>query len=360
MKIIDKYIVLEFLKSFVFSIIVVTTIYIIVDLFDMLSTFIDKKVGILVIIQYYLCESLYTIGNITAPISMLLACFLSVGNLSKHFELVAIRTSGVSLYRILAPIFGLGIIISILIFLMNETIVIYTNNKKKTIQTEKIYKTSSKQVKLKRKNVYYIGEQNRFYKIKLIDEKENTLYNVSIFRFGKDYVLIERIDAKRIVYENGKWHFYNGIKRTFKDNFEKAESFKEKIVVLPETIRDFIKEPKDPEDMNFSELKEYIEKLKRSGEEITEKVVDLYSKISFPFMNFIVTLFGLPLACRVRRSGFVLGFGISFFCSFLYYGFVQAAKALGYIGVISPYLGAWLPNIAFFVVGILFLIEERK
>lgn len=366
MKIIDRYIIVEFLRAVFVALITFVTVYIIVDLFDNISTFIDKDVGIFTVLLYYLYETPSIIGTIVAPVSVLLACFLSIGNLSRHFEIAGMRTSGMSLYRIVMPVFVVGIGLSIFMVFMNETLMIYTNNKKETLKNEKIYKRRRRS--LKKRNVYYIGEKNRFYKIGLVDGKTRTLHKISIYTFGKEYRLVERIDARmakekseeRKVKRETEWIFFDGVRRRFKDGREEAEDFKEYTIILPESIEDFIREQKRIEDMYLNELKTYIDRLKRSGENVIRESVELHCRFSFPFMNFIVVLLGVPLACRVRRSGFVLGFSISLFCSFLYWGFTQTAKALGQVGSLSPYLSAWIPNFSFFVVGILLIMTLEK
>lgn len=108
------------------------------------------------------------------------------------------------------------------------------------------------------------------------------------------------------------------------------------------------------------ELRNYIKNLNRQGEDSSGSVVDFYLRIAFPFMNLMVILLGFPLASKVRTLGFVLGFAIALFSSFVYWGLAQVAKAFGHAGIMPPFFAAFMPDMVFLVVGAGLFYKFRK
>lgn len=104
--------------------------------------------------------------------------------------------------------------------------------------------------------------------------------------------------------------------------------------------------------MNYDQLRRFIELQKNSGNDVSQYEVDYYSKVSFPFAAVIVVLFGVPLSARKKRSGLALEFGVSILISFVYLLFIKISQVLGYDGIMSPLLTAWLANIVFFAAGL--------
>jgi len=98
MKIIDKYLVKQFLQTLVFGLITFVLLFIIINLFEYLGSFVDNKATISIVIQYYFY---YTpeITRLVLPVAVLLACLFVSGKMSTLNELTAIKAGGVSLYR---------------------------------------------------------------------------------------------------------------------------------------------------------------------------------------------------------------------------------------------------------------------
>ena len=118
---------------------------------------------------------------------------------------------------------------------------------------------------------------------------------------------------------------------------------------------DFARQQKKPEEMNYAELSGYIRRAKANGEDVTRNLVDLYLKISFPFTCVVIFLLGAPLGVATRRSGRASAFGLGVLICFVFYGSVKAGQALGWNGIISPWLGAWLAMFLFGGLGLLLL-----
>lgn len=359
MRISDRYLLKCFIISFLISLFGFLVIFIIVDIFEHIAGFIDNGAKFFSIVKYYFYQIPWIIGYTISPIACILACFLSVGNLSRHLEIAVLRFSGLSVYRLILPFVIFGILLSIVILLMNEFLLPIANEKKEYIEKYEIKKIG-KVDRLSASNVYYSGEDNKFYHINFIDGTKNTAYKIIIYEFDKNNELKKRIDAQKAIYISEEWHLFDGSIRYFGEDFLKTIYFDTLAIKLKESIYEFTEEEKTPLSMNLFEFKKYVEKLRRCGKDTIKELVDLYLRISFPFMNLVIIILGLPLAIKVRNIGFIIGFGISLFVSFLYWGMSQLFKALGQIGALSPILVSVLPNVFFLIVGLILLFYIRK
>ena len=360
MTILDKYIIRNFLGTLIFSLVAFSIIFIIIDLVGYLDKFIDKDVPRVVIVKYYFYYLPYIIV-LSLPVAMLLASLFSMGQMARYNEIVAMTASGISINRILLPLFILGFIISCFIMYSGEKIVPLTNEKKIGLYNQYVHK-SKKRIQTRYTDIYVQLSQNQWLNIGHFDTKINTGYKVAIQNFDEQFKAItQRIDAPQMVRENDKWVIINGITRNFKNNKETIEKFER--LERPDfqfEAKDISKVQKKTEEMSYWDLKKFIENVKRNGGDPDRWLVDLYLKISFPFANFIIVMFGAPLASRKTRSGPAISFGISLVICFLYFGIIKVSQTFGHNGTISPLLAAWLGNMIFGVAALAILYKVRK
>lgn len=358
MRLLDKYVVREFLKFFILSLIAFVLIFTIVDLFEKVDKFIDKNAALGVILEYYLFDAPKTVILMT-PVALLLSCFFSIGSLSRHNELLAIRSSGISTYRILLPLFLLGLVTVGVTFPINELIVPYASHVKLSIWQERIEKKPRKSNKIW--NLYYVGKKNSYYRIKTYDPVKRIMEKPTIIWKDSDGYIYQRLDANRAVWNEG-WNFFDVYFRQIDSEGNERVSHHDtlSLLTIDEVPQDFEKLQKTPEEMNFQELRVYVKKLKKRGSDFVKYLVELHFKISFPFANFIIILFGTPLAANLRKTGFAVSFAISLFICFIYWGTIQTSRSMGQNGILPPLLAAWLPNIIFLIGGGYLLHRIRR
>lgn len=359
MKILDKYITRHFLGTLLFALIAFSVIYIIIDAVGFMDKFIDRNVSFFIVTKYYIFYLPYII-ILTLPVATLLASLFSVGQLARYNELVAMQSSGLSMYKILSPLFVLGILISLFAAYAGERFIPYTNQiKKDTYQTyvNKIKKTNTD---LPTKDISLQIDENRWLLIGFYDTDDSTAFKVSIQNYRQN-MLVKRIDAPRMTRENERWRLVNGYVRQFLNDRETAQSFDElELADLRFKPQDIARVQKKAEEMSYWELKDFIEEVRRTGGNPDRWLVDLYLKLAFPFANLIIILFGAPLASRKTRSGTALSFGISLFICFVYFGIIKVGQSLGHNGTLPPLIAAWMGNIFFALGAIYILIKSSK
>ncbi len=358
MRILDRYICRKFVLNLLFALVSFILIFIVVNLVEQLSDFIDKQVPPAVVALYYL-HSIPEIVTLTLPIGMMVATMFSIGQLSKYNELLAMKASGISLYRMFMPLYLTALIASLLMIAFVEFVVPYSNSQRAELKgrhIDKLARYSNAQVS----NIYIQhGEDTRIF-ISSYNEFEKSARSISVQTY--DGALIrKRMDAKEMRWEKDQWVLKNIHVRHFNGKSVSYDSIGSKpfegFEIGPAELGHL---NKDPHEMNYRELKEFTEDVRKNGGDPNQWLVDLYLKISFPFAGFIIVLFGAPLAAtRVRATG-AAGFVISLLTCFLYFIFVKAAQTLGQTAALEPMLAAWLGNLVFFVASLGILLKAPK
>jgi len=357
MTIISRYILREFSKSFFYGLAVAASLFFIIELFERLDTFIKHHASFNIIVKYFFYKLPSIVFTIT-PVAVLLATFITLGILARNFEIVAFRATGISLFRLVLPILAYTLTVSIISLLGNELLTPYTNRKVKTLYNE--IKGRKQKFLFKQHQLWYRGE-DVIYNINLFSRQYNILRDVTLYFFDSNFHLCKRIDAERAQWKNNQWVFANVTTRFFDPEQKNKTLFKrQKVLPLKENPETFKQEVREPKEMSYVELKEYIEKTTQEGYDTKKYLADLYAKGSTPFINFIIALLGIPFAISIgRHGGFALGVTLSFVVGFFYWVFFNMCLALGYSGALPPIISAWIANFIFGTFGLWMLLHIR-
>ncbi|MCD6379041.1 LPS export ABC transporter permease LptG [bacterium] len=359
MKIHDKYILSSFWKNIFLGLLAFTTIYLTVDFNEKIDDFIDHSATVFQVVSYYFFETPWII-LLVLPVAVLLGTVFSLGKLSRDNEVTALISSGIPLVRIAMPLILSAFLISVFSIGFNEIIVPCTNHRAEEILHVDIEKIGDRSTSRFKKNLHYQGKNNMTYYAEKYDTKLKALTNVIVQEYNGSH-LKTRVDAKKGFWNGTMWVFIDGVSRSFSNNEESTERFSRlsmpKLEVKPS---DLARKEMEPEEMNFVQLKEYIDKIKRQGGSINKYRVDLYFKFSFPFTSLLFTIIGTALSASKRKPSMATGFGLTLLISFTYYGILRLGQAFGKSGVIHPLIGAWSGNIIFLVLGGFLLYKANK
>ncbi|MCF7858558.1 MAG: LptF/LptG family permease [Candidatus Cloacimonetes bacterium] len=361
MRLLDKYILWEYIKVLLIILFSFSVLFLVVDISDRLPRLLSKDGEANDIIMYFLLRIPYLV-LLSSPVMVLLAGLFLMNNLSKYNESVAIRSAGISILRMVSPLLWFGLIFSILIMFVGDLVLPKAEDYRNYIYKEKI-KHQKVEDKKMRSQIHYFGSDNNLYYIGFFDGYRNDLKTIDITTFHNETgEITKKITATQASWINDEWVFQDCYIRTFdKGILIGMEHYDEKIIKeIDVSPIDFIKSAKSPMSMNFFELKQYIERLKKVGEKHSKELVELNLKVSFPFANLIILLFSIPLVSTSSRSrGRGLIFGIGLLVCFLYLSALRICQSLGYNEVLSPMLAAWLPNAVFSTLGIFFVVKAE-
>lgn len=361
MKILDRYLISQFLKVLFFSLLALSVIFILVNLIEQIDYFIDRKAKFPDVAGYYL-YSLPEVLALVIPVAMLLSTLFSIGILSKNHEITALKSSGNSLYRILTPLYILALVISILVILFKGYVVPYANQKKVEIKKTKFEKIRSPE-QAQIIDLFVQGEGGWIFHFKIYDTKLKKGTDGLFQRFEGEK-LVEWVEAQNVVWKNPGWLLEEGRVRVFEEISRQSEKYQTfdswvryDLKAKPEL---FSREQKTPDQMNLKELSGYIKLRQKSGKDVTRELVNMYVLFSFSLLNFIIVLFGAPLAAHPRRSGLAFNFGVTVIVGFIYYILFKIGQSLGYNQKLPPWLSAWGGNIIFGILGLGVLFKARK
>lgn len=359
MLIITKYFTREFIKIFFLCLTAFISLYLMVDLFERLEDMIKHEVALSLIVRYFLYSIPMIIYQVS-PLGVLLCTFITIGIFVRHNEITALKAHGISLYRVLKVFLLISVCLCLLSVWLQEYVLPFTNSQVKEIKNVHIKRKKSARL-LKRPDFWYRINDN-VYNIEFFDPDKNTLQKITILCFGPGVFLNKRIDAEKAVWVDNKWIFSQVIIRGFTPGGNVTVSkFKSKVIAINKTPEDFIMSRKESDEMSLSEIRTFIKKINEEGYPSIPYEVDMHAKVSYPFINVVMAILGIPFALRIGRSGgMAMGIAISVALGFLYWTFFAFCLSLGKGGSIPPFVSAWTANIAFGFLGIYMFLHVRQ
>ncbi len=361
MRILDKYITKELLGPFIFGICAFSSIFIGTSTLFKIAQYVTKYGTPLTTVVKLFVYSLPGIVVLTFPMSMLLASLMAFGRLSGSSEITAMKSGGLSFYRLAAPVFVVAFLVSIFAVGFNEYVVPRANAAYNYIVKYEIEKNTApkSQEHIVIKDVSGNLLERLTYARKY-DEKTGAMYAVTMQEFDKGN-LVRVENAEKAVWQNDRWIMYNGIIHDLsgEGKLERTMRFEQQIMPINKTPKSISNEQKKPEEMSIKELSQQISILQKEYVSTSKLEVELYQRFTIPLASFVFALIGTPLGLQPHRSSSSIGLGISIIVIFIYYTIMTVTSALGQGGAIPAILAAWLPNILGIIAGF-FLVKKAS
>lgn len=359
MRLIDRYILKQFLWTFVFAQIALSVIFVIIDLMSNLDRFLDQNATWMIISKYYLYY-IPEILKLMTPVSTLLSTLFTVGRMSTLNEITAMKSGGVSLYRILLPFIIVSLIISFSHLYFNGWIVPEANQKKHAISHKYLSRAYAGGP------IYnlYLREGPRTNLIMQYydsDMKSGSRVAIEYFTSEQTPRLVRRVESNSIRWneDNRNWTLLQVIERDYEGInvlTKKHDSLHLELNITDDKIG---KLKLSPEEMTYDELAEFIEILRSGGRNVTQLQIEYHGNFAYPFANFIVILFGVPFASVKRKGGIAIQIGAALVISFFYILFLKVSQPIAQSFNIEPMLAGWAANIMFFVAGLFVMFKTK-
>jgi lipopolysaccharide export system permease protein len=352
MRILDRYILKSALNLFFGCLLIFFSLYIVIDIFSHLDEILKQKAGLYLLARYYL-SYLPIIFVQVSPIACLLATLYTFGKMNHSNEVIAMRSSGLSIFQMAKTVIILGIILSFLVFWVNDRFVprslSITQNIKETMEKGS-NKSKDKEPEVLN-NIFMYGLRNRLYSISSFHPRTNTMEGISILEQDKRQNITKKIIANKGVYRDGLWRFYQSATYVFDENGQIKDEpvyYDEEIMAIPETPQDFLSQRQRTDFMTIRQIKDYMRRLSQSGATpvIRNLKVDLYQRFTSPFTNVIIILLGIPSALMIKKRGTAMAsVGMAIAVGFLYYVLSAISLALGKAGILMPFLSASISHL---------------
>ncbi|MFA6216929.1 MAG: LptF/LptG family permease [Candidatus Omnitrophota bacterium] len=336
-------------------------LYIIIDLFSHLEVILKQQLSFEFLNRYY-AANIPIIFVQVVPIACLLATLYTFAKLNRDNEVIAMRSSGLSIFQITRPVIIFSILISTMVFWINDRIVPPSSALAQKVKEQ--MDTGGKDLNTKApeviRNLSMYGSKNRLYFANSFYPSTKTMEGIIILEHDERQNIIRKIMANRGVFEDDTWKFYHCITYSFDETGQIQEPLflEEQIMSITETPEDFLHQGQRPDFMTAAQLDTYILKLARSGAEsvIRNLKVDLYQRFALPLTSVVITLLGIPFAFMIRKRATGLSsLGVSLIVGFLYYVLNAVSIALGKAGILSPFLSVFLSHIVVLVFSLYFI-----
>ena len=352
----DRYVLSEFWRIFVTTLLGFPLLVIVIDLTDQLDKYLARNLApgqIALSYLYWIPDSMFMV----LPAAVLFATVFTIGGFTRHSEITAAKASGISFRRMAAPIFIASVAVSAFALVLGE-ILPFTNERRLELLEERRFRSSST-----RFNFAYAAERGRVYKVSTLNVPLSTIDHLEIERRGSgpeypSYI----ITARNAAWDStAGWRLVNGTLHVLPDSTTDIavsyDSLRDKNFV--EDPVDLVAAPRAPEEMRYAELGRFIAALERSGGNANKLKVERALKIAIPITCIIIAFFGAPLATSTQRGGTAMGIGVSLATTVFFLMMVQITKAIGAGGVLHPTLAAWMPNALFALLGAVLMVKVR-
>jgi lipopolysaccharide export system permease protein len=353
----DRYVFSEFWKIFAVTALGFPILLIVIDLTDHVQAYLERHIptrDIALSYLFWIPDSMFMV----LPAAVLFATVFSIGAFTRHAEVTAAKASGISFYRLVAPILFGALLAFGFDWGLGKIVPMTNQRRSQLLQEDKASVGNS------RFNFAVAGEYGRVYKAYELRTDSGRIRQLQIERKGKgaDYPTYLMIaDTATFDAKTGRWTLKNGSLNVIADSGPNlavsfAQARDNRFVERPVEM---MAKPPDPHDMTYEALTRAITALERSGGDANLLRVERALKIAIPATCLIIALFGAPLATSTQRGGSAYGIAVSLATTMIFLLMIQLTRAIGGKGVIAPDFAAWIPGVLFGIMGFILLARVR-
>ena len=361
---IHRYIFKEWLKVLFVTMVLILGILILEDMYRNLKTFLEHGAHFKTLLLYYS----YVVPNCLCtvlPISFFISVLYLLNDMQSHNEIIALRASGMTVFQITRSLWLSAIVLMVFMAVFNAYVLPYASDKMQNITKQIEYDYQIQ----RGGNRDYLGLQ---WHLCLHNEKAGRLWHMrtfSLYSLQGDHVTlsfiengheVERLEAKKVVYEANTWKFYNGRRWLFSEEtfvpkrFIPFDSWQLQCEETPQLMNFLYKPVKH---LGAGELKRIISFVPESNSKFLEHRIKYFSILSSPLICLMVILLAVPFSlCGVRTNPMV-GVSKAVGLFFIYYVIGSVGKMLGIQNTLSPLVAAWFPNLFMLLLGIFLYLK---
>jgi lipopolysaccharide export system permease protein len=361
-----RYVLREVVTPFLFGIGVFTFILLTARMLKLVELVVNRGVPFLQIAKLF-AYILPTFLEVTVPMALLLAVLLSVGRLSADSEIVALKTSGISLYQMVVPVLLFTSAVCVLSFLLGAYARPWGNSGLKASLYEIAKTRASAGLRERVFNDDFAGlviyvehvrpPGDQLEGILIADSRDPNQRNTVTAKRGF-LVGNEATHSVTLRLLDGNIHTFTPDEQSYqKTDF----SVYDVTLNLAVALARFSRHEKDAQEMTIGELRAAIAARTAAGQPANTELVELHRKFSLPFACLVFGLVAVPLGLQPVRAVRSRGFSVSLALIFLYYLLLTAGQAMAEKGSLPPMVALWIPNVVFGVLGtVLFTSAARE
>lgn len=358
-RILDEYVVREFLGLFLMVLTGFVLVILLLTFFELVGDIIRNHIPLLIVGEYLVNLTPSMLYQIT-PLAVLIAVLVTFGVLNRNSEIIAMKATGISLYRLVVPIVSISAVLAIFLFLFDQFYLPQANRRQEALRS--VIKGRPPQTFLHPEQKWIFGqkplsgEPGRIFYYQFFDPDKDEFGNISVFEFNPStFHLTRRIFAKRATWDPlaGTWSFQDGWMRDLKgaDVTEYKPFPRASFPEIHATPDYFKKEDWQAQEMNFGQLDRYISELRQSGFDTMRLRVELWNKLAYPLVAIIMAVLAIPFALSMGRRGSLSGIAVAIAVALAYWVVDGLFRAMGTVDYLPAALAAWSSDVLFGLVG---------
>jgi len=357
---IDVYILRQFSYYFAVLLLGFVLIFDAFTLFDLLGDISRNHVSVLTVLDYFRYLVPLMVYQL-APLATLVATLVTLAVLAKNNEVIALKASGISLYRVVVPLMLAGCLLAAGMFLLDATFLPYANQRQDALRN--YIKGRPAQTYFQPAHQWIFGENTKIYNYDLFDPDRQLFGGLNVFELDPaTFQLRRRVFAARASWEPSEntWVLTGGWVRDFGSDGRVARYDSFKVTSLPELTEPpgyFRREVRQYYQMNWLQLREYIASLRQAGFDTAKLSVQWHKKFAFPLIAAIIVFLGAPFAFLVGTRGAIGGLAVAVGIGIVYWSAAALFEAMGSVGQLPPLIAGWAPDAIFGFLGVYFFLR---
>jgi len=361
----DDYVMREYATNFALVLFSFATLFLIFTFFELIGAIFRNNTPFVIVGEYLINLVPFILYNVT-PLCALVAVLVTFGTLSRTSELTAMKSSGISLYRIISPVLFVTLLISAGLFTFDEVYLPAANRRQEALLS--IIKDKPAQTFSHPDRKWISGQTNkagdpaRIFYYQYFNPETDKFANLTVFEFDPaTFTLQRRIFAASARWDPqvDNWVLDNGWQRTFSgDTIASYKPFT--IATFPEIKEQpayFKKEYIPSQEMSYGELSRYVADLKQSGFITQPLIVQLNKKIAYPLITLVMAILAIPFALSMGKKGGLVGIATAIGLAITYWVVALIFESLGNVNALPAVLAAWTPDVLFGITGAYLLLR---
>jgi len=353
-----KYWLREFAAIFVMIQALVMVLFVFIDYLSHMDRILEYNVGVARGLWYVLLKLPYMFVQLT-PAGLLLAVIAVFGIMNRNQELTALKSSGISVYFLVKPAIGAGCVLALVMLFLGETLVPLSMARSNHIRYHEM--AGNKGVVHGQKDIW-IRLDKTLVHINFFDPVQRTAAGITCTTMGPGFRIASRIDAAKGCYDNGQWILEDVTEQVYDPTIHDYHVTirPRKVMALGLEPGDLVRMARKTNEMSYTSLRRYVDKVTAEGYDATTYKVDMYGKLAFPFICVIMALAGAATGMRgFVKTNLPVGIAVGVGFCFLYWFAFGFTASLGYAKILPPVVAAWVSNLVFLCLGCIYLIQTE-
>ncbi|MGD8492818.1 MAG: LPS export ABC transporter permease LptF [Desulfobacterales bacterium] len=362
---INKYIFREFIPPFVVNVLFFTFIFLMAELIQITNWIVNYDINLFTILRMIIYQTPYFLIFVI-PLSIMITILLTFLRLSSENEIMAMKSGGVSIYGLLAPVGAFCLIGFVLTLFMTVYGQAWGRSALRALTLQVV--SESIDIGLKERTfddsfdgvTIYVNEINLRNKnlvdVFIEDNRQPDRVNTVIAPRGMIFSDPDNATAHLRLF-NGSIHQTNLNEKTAHaiqfDTYEISLDTKRSVARKKE-------KPKRPKEMSFDDLRHFVQTVDRKNGRYYSMLLELHRRLALPFGCFALGIIAVPLGVQSRSAKRSFGLVLGLFFFLCYYLLMSMGKVYGETGAYPPQIGMWLPNIIIGGLGVHFLIRTAN